>query len=241
MYQPFFIRLPLIIMFSAVHICCGQNILVHGTVFDKDGHTPMPFAYVADKNTLQGSLTDANGAFSIFAGRTDTLLFSYLGYQLKKIQIRYYTDSVKNNSLKLRVILQPKVNELKPVIITTNEFTREEKEFYGRKINEYQQMTHSPLESPITAMYYAFSKEGKQIRKLMALYDQLLRDETIEKRLSPDKIREVTGNDTLNVTVFLRFCSFRENFILYERDYALYETVKNCYHEYKVQNGILSK
>ena len=132
----------------------------------------------------------------------------------------------------MKIVLKPKARELKPVIITTNEFTKEEKEFYNRKIEEYYTMTEHPLQSPISAMYYAFSKEGKQLQKLSALYEQLVTDEIREHRLSDEKIRNLVQNDTLNATSFFNYCVIPDESVLQDSDYDLYAKVNYCYKEY---------
>ncbi len=210
----------------------AQLITVKGIVLDKDSITLMPFAYVANKNTLLGTLTDESGKFSINIKMGDTLSFSYLGYSVTKLYTHLLKDSVKNNTVQVKIFLKQKTTELKPVIITTNEFTKEEKEFYQRKINEYYTLTEHPLQNPISAMYYEFSKEGKQLQKLTALYAQLLTDEIRETRLSDEKIRTLVLNDTLNVTSFFNYCNISDELVLNANDYDLYAEVNRCYKQY---------
>lgn len=134
--------------------------------------------------------------------------------------------------MQVNIFLKPKATALRPVIITTNEFTKDEKEFYQRKIDEYYTMTEHPLQSPVSAMYYAFSKEGKQLQKLTALYEQLLTDEIREHRLSDERIRTLVVNDTLNVSAFFNYCKISDALVLNANDYDLYAEVNMCYKEY---------
>ena len=210
----------------------SQNITVSGIVFDKDSITPMPFAYAVNKNSSTGTLTDEKGKFSLMIHPGDTLSFSYLGYSVTNIYTQTLKDSVRNSSLRVKVILKPRTTELRSVIIATHSFTKEEKEYYAQKIGEYERGISSPLASPISAMYYSWSKKGKELQKLSVLYQQLLVDEVKESRLSAEKIRAITGDEKLDVKDFLNNCYLPEQFIVSASDYDLFLAVKRYYREY---------
>ena len=210
----------------------SQGITVKGIVLDKDSTSPMSFAYVVNKNSTTGTLTDEAGKFSIRIKLGDTLSFSYMGYGVTKIFTQTLKDSVKNNLVNIKVCLKQKASELKQVVIENHSFTKEEKEYYARKVDEYNRGIQSPLADPITAMYYAWSKKGKELQKLSVLYQQLLIDEVKESRLSNEKIRMLTGNDTMNVDAFRKFCYLPDQFIISASDYDLFYSVKQYYREY---------
>ncbi|MEK6615866.1 MAG: carboxypeptidase-like regulatory domain-containing protein [Bacteroidota bacterium] len=210
----------------------SQKTTVKGIVFDKDSITPMPFAYVVNKNSSEGTLSDEKGFFSTNINLGDTLSFSYLGYGITKLFTHLLKDSVKNGLLNVKVFLKPKASELKPIIISTHSFTKEEKEYYARKADEYNRGISWPLASPITAMYYAWSKKGKELQKLSVLYQQVLIDEVKAHRLSPEKIRALTGNDTLDVKEFMNFCYLPDQFVVSASDYDLFLAVNRYYKQY---------
>ncbi len=199
----------------------------------------MSFAYVVNKNSSTGTLTDEAGKFSIAVKTGDTLSFSYLGYGVTKVFTHPLKDSIRNNSLRIRVFLKPKASELKPVIISDHSFTKEEKEYYKRKVDEYKRVIGSPFTTSSTgaglnidALYYMWSKKGKELQKLSEIYRQLMIDEIKEHRLSDQKIRMLTGNDTLNVNTFKRNCYLPDQFVISASDYDLFYAVKQCYRQY---------
>jgi hypothetical protein len=210
----------------------SQDITVKGIVFDKDSITPMQFAYVVDKNLTTGIVADGNGAFSMRIHLGDTLYLSYVGYSLTKVFTHLLKDSVKSSVLHVKAYLKPKNNELKAVIITPHIFSKEQKETYQRKVDEYHRGISNPLASPIDALYYTFSKKGKELQKLSVLYDQLLVDEVRETRLSPERVRSITGNDTLNVPEFLNYCFLPDQFVASAPDYDLFLAVSKYYKRY---------
>ncbi len=192
----------------------------------------MQYAYVINKNTTTGIVANEEGKFTLKIQPGDTLTFSYLGYFVTKVYTHTLKDSVKNAALNIKVYLKSKAKELNPVIVRPNSFSKESKEMYKRKIDEYHRGIASPLASPIDALYYTFSKKGKELKKLSFLYDQLLIDEIIEARLNPELVRVITGNDTLDVPTFLNYCYLPNQFVVSASDYELFYSIKKYYLNY---------
>ncbi|WP_299257341.1 TonB-dependent receptor [uncultured Aquimarina sp.] len=71
-------------------LCSGlieaQEKTITGTVIDKSG-IPLPGTNVLVKNTSNGVQTDFDGNYSIEANSGDTLIFSYVGFETKEINI----------------------------------------------------------------------------------------------------------------------------------------------------------
>jgi hypothetical protein len=206
---------------------------VKGIVYETDSATPIPFVISMNKNTQNGTMTDASGHFELSAGKRDTLIFSYLGYEVSRISLLTFSDSVKNNSLRLKIVLKKKVLTLQQVIITSTEFSKEEKKYYTTKIDEYERLKSQGISSPITGLYYAFSKEGKSLKKLTEMYDELLYEELLEKRLSDQKLREVTKDDRLDCKAFRDYCRISGDFLTLASEYDLFEAVVKKYRDFK--------
>ena len=192
----------------------------------------MQYAYVINKNASNGIVTNDKGEFTLRIHSGDTLCISYVGYFMTTLYTRLLKDSVKNSVLNVKIYLQQKTSQLSAVVITSHSFSKEQKESYQRKIDEYSRGISSPLASPISALYYTFSKKGKELQKLSVLYRQLEVNERKESRLSPDRVRRITGNDTLDVNDFLNYCFLPDQFIFYASDYDLFLAVKKYYLRY---------
>src|SRR5699024_11187279 len=63
-----------------------SDTLIQGKVTDEEG-MPLPGVTVQVKKTTIGTITDASGDFSLNAPAYDTLVFSYIGYEKKKIAV----------------------------------------------------------------------------------------------------------------------------------------------------------
>ncbi|HEY4798359.1 MAG TPA: hypothetical protein VII99_04695, partial [Bacteroidia bacterium] len=166
----------------------------------------------------------------------DTLHLSYLGYSVTKLFTAKLKDSVRNNSIIVKIYLKPRVNELPQVLVGAHTMSKEQRELYENRIGEYQRAINSAFSSPITALYYQFSKKGKEIQKLSELYQNELVQELKEKRLSAEVLRRVTGNENINVKDFLFHFPILDWYAQYASDYNLYYEVKQCYRQYQGMN-----
>lgn len=64
----------------------AQKVSVTGTVRDTHGE-PMPGVRVMQKNTRNGTLTNAKGEFRLGAPKGSTLVFSYIGYKTAEVKV----------------------------------------------------------------------------------------------------------------------------------------------------------
>lgn len=59
---------------------------LRGTVMSADDNTPLPGVSILEKGTTNGTLTDAEGAFSITIKSDAILVFSFVGYKSQEVQ-----------------------------------------------------------------------------------------------------------------------------------------------------------
>ena len=65
----------------------GQDVLINGTVTDENGQ-PIPGVNVLDKATLNGTITDFDGHFSLSVLDEEVVLtFSYLGFKTQEVLV----------------------------------------------------------------------------------------------------------------------------------------------------------
>ena len=75
----------------------AQGNVVTGTVVAASDNAPLPGVTIAVKGESRGTLTDAEGKFSIAADPTDVLVFSFIGMETQETQV----GSSKSISIKL--------------------------------------------------------------------------------------------------------------------------------------------
>jgi hypothetical protein len=81
-------KILVMLLFLASTSVYAQRITVTGTVADEQSGTPLTGATVQVKGTMQGSITDVSGKYSIeVPGANSTLVFSFVGYGGKEVQV----------------------------------------------------------------------------------------------------------------------------------------------------------
>lgn len=96
----------------------AQNLSVSGRVADED-NSGLPGVSVSVKGTTSGTITDADGKYTISAPATGTLLFSFVGYLTQEIQV--------NNRTSIDISMSPDVRQLNEVIVTAVGIERSQK------------------------------------------------------------------------------------------------------------------
>ena len=75
----------------------AQADVVTGKIVDKTG-APLAGVSVSVKGKSRGTSTDANGSFSIEAGKGDVLIFTSVGYEMQEVTVR------NNNNFSIKII-----------------------------------------------------------------------------------------------------------------------------------------
>lgn len=98
----------LTLLFSVSFLFAQNQITIKGTVTDS-GNETVPGASVLVKGTMQGTITDANGKYTLQASPDATLVFSFIGYQTKEIPV--------NNQTTINVQLQSQAYNVGEVVV----------------------------------------------------------------------------------------------------------------------------
>lgn len=93
------------------------KVTVKGIVLDENGE-PIIGASVVDASGKNGTVTDANGNFTLEAPKGTTLKISYLGYT---------PTTVAASGTTVRVVMEPSNNDLNEVVVTALGIKREKK------------------------------------------------------------------------------------------------------------------
>lgn len=110
----------LFILLFVASAAMAQERTITGTVTSSDDKLPIPGVSVKVKGTQAGTITDANGKYSIkIATGTTTLEFSYIGYIAE-------TKAVgTSNSINVVLVSDSKV--LSDVVVTANSISRDKR------------------------------------------------------------------------------------------------------------------
>jgi len=95
--------------FFFISAAFAQNLAIKGKVTDAATGETLIGVSVAVKGTTNGTQTDVNGAYSVAAPSTATLVFSYIGYATQEVSV--------NGSNQIDVKLQAQNNQLQQVVV----------------------------------------------------------------------------------------------------------------------------
>ncbi len=168
---------------------------------------------------------------------SDTLKFSFLGYYNKHILVKMVKNVNDSTKQYLKVVLKKTYYTLEAFNVTAFTIKPYERDYMERVINK-QKATEvkgiNVIESPITAMYNAFSHKGRANRKLAALFEQMFVEEQVAQKFNPEILRKLTGDDTIDFYRFKKYCyAVTDDFILTHDGYDLYAPIIDCYKRWK--------
>lgn len=107
-----FFRYPLLLLSLAVlsiSQAFAQQKTIKGSVMAADNNEPVTGATIVVKGTFMGTITDLNGNFSISASPSDTLEFSFIGYEKATVYVGDQTT--------INVILKVETTKIDEIVV----------------------------------------------------------------------------------------------------------------------------
>ena len=232
-----------------------DRVIIAGYVLDEETGKPLIFTNISIRHRREGTISDTAGYFALSAKMYDTIRFSMLGYERKHVVIdEKAVDRTEPLIVKMKTeaymlptvdIFEWRYNQLKYEVTTMNlpddDYVYAQQNFPAKQkaINFYNNTptTGAGLTfSPITALYEAFSKEGKERKKLAELQQKDHVSQLIEERITTVQIMELTGFTELETSRFLDWCDFSAEFINSMNAYNFIMVVKHKAEQYKKLN-----
>lgn len=235
MIKKFIIIVSLFIACKSLAQQPARKFIISGTVFQDDSTTAMPYVYLINGRTGNGTITDFNGKFSIIAQNTDTITFQYVGYARRKYPvalIKNLNDSMKQN---VKIVMRTMMVSMQSVTVIANKIKPNEIDYMKRYIAQHAAPKNlDAFNSPITALYDQFSRKGKEQRKLQEIFQNILIQEEVAKKFNPEILRQLTEDETIDFESFRRYAWRIDNqFIMTHEGYDLYAPIMYYYRQYK--------
>ncbi len=211
----------------------SQTIIVIGKSYDKeDRNLPLPKLMIINKRTNNGTFSDSEGKFTLSILKSDTLLFSAIGFRIKKVCFR---DSLPKKQYYLEVALQKLQYDLKEVSVFADRSLNEIQKDIDRLgiKNRYSVHGVDAISSPITALYERFSKFGKAKRKV-AQWE----DEDLKRDILKDLFRQYIKYDVIDLSEddfddFINYLHLSDEFIQNTTQFELVTAIKGRYESFK--------
>lgn len=222
-----------------------------GQVIDAITKKELSAAHILNLNTVQGTITDDKGYFSVPARVRDTIIVSYLGYS--SIKVKVTNDLLIGNEISIALYEKPE--EVREVIVRSTDLIGVLEvdvkqvpvdKFSRIYINGLPQTYEvgkpqkrdfsSPLAAlfqPVDFLYNLFGKKPNQLKKLQ----KLKKEDELRKIMSGKFDREVMMEylemDRQELSELLTDCSYSDYFIKKASDLQMIEAILDCYENYK--------
>jgi hypothetical protein len=195
----------------------------------------MPFVYIINKSNGNGTMSDNEGRFSLNSSVDDTLMLSYIGYLKHKVPVK---DLRPNNKGEVTIALIPLPIQLEAVSVTDFKIKAYERAYMNDIIEKSQLKALDYVASPISALYMQYSKEGKQIRKLAQIFEEVLTEEQVQKKLSRELLVKLTKDENIDYEAFRKYCYYiSDQYIIAHDGAELYSRVMECYKRWTAERN----
>jgi hypothetical protein len=228
--------------FNSLQSIAQENHAV-GYVYNSEDFSPLHNVHVINTKTNRGVVSGIDGKFLISASGSDTLFFRSVGFKDTLIAL--------TGTGELRVFMTPAIYPIGEVtILPYGNYADFKQAFKDLEVDKPMQFDPSyflsgkapasgkqgfglTIDGPITALYNAFSREGKQMRN----YERFMREsaihEEVGRKYNVQIVRRLTGiEDDMEAIRFMQYCSLDTNFIVKATEYELLLAVKSCYEAY---------
>lgn len=216
----------------------GAQVLVSGVVKDRESDNPIPYAFVVNHRTQNGTFCDQQGRFLVNVQPNDSLLFSHIGYQFTKVLL---SDSVRRDVYRLSIYLTVKPVQLKSFTVkapkTFEQILRDLETAEQSKVRNEMPVADA-ISSPITFLYMQFSREGKAMRKISELRAEDAKRELLRELFTRYMLAHIINIDENDMDDFIGFSGLSNNYDKFDTEYALVVHVKERFAAWKKYRGI---
>lgn len=257
------IKITLIIVFQLLNLTLHAQSdfrkfeIIKGEVLDDSTGLYIPFTNIFNESKKTWDYTNEEGSFNIWADVGDTLMFSAVGYLS---QVIFITDSLVKENLVIK--LEPRAYEIGEVTIKslkpyskfkqdvlnlelprtaldsiTDDLTQQSKEVaikgdYEREVKEVFAREDGTL-FVIGLSNLSSIKETKQKKALKKAVNESEEKKIIDKKYNREIVKNLTKLTDNELTDFMIFCNFSNEFLLETNDYDIGKTILEKFNEYK--------
>lgn len=229
----YLLLLLLLLLPTAFNAQCEQ-VFISGKVLDTMRQQNFFNLMVINKTTGRGVFGQPNGHFSVYARPGDRIALSTKGYPVYE----FIAKPDENCQCKVEAFVERLPQEVQEVIVRplkTLEQIKEEREALA--LRETRTVTGvNVLQSPITALYQAFSKKEQNKRWIA---EQQYKDD--QRKIVQELLRLYVAFDIIELSEsefdeFITFLNLDEQFIKTASEMELILFIKDKYEHYKQMN-----
>lgn len=225
-------------------------IQLSGQVLSLDSLKPITDVNIINKNSGFGTSSDSKGLFIIKIHKTDTIVFSAVGYE----KYSFYLDaSSQANNPTIQVMMVPTSYELKEVVVRPYKSLEDfKKEFLALELPENPDLQLPQISEikvsgsvvlppgggvavvgPFSALYDRFGKKGKEQRKLQSLLAQQFDKNQYVKKFNKELVGRVTGLKDMELEEFMKYCQLSPAFVKESNEYDIVLAINGCFKSFQ--------
>lgn len=243
-------QLLLLCLFGLIAFASSaQQITISGYVYQqapkgKDTIYPIPNVNVIDLRTFKGTSTDNNGFFTVQVQRGDTLIFASLAH---KRDTFICPSEQERDKLFLRVMMQSRIRSLPEVEVYGKDFEGFKHDFVNLSIEDSVILRMAPqwkfepvketfgitIDGPLTALWNAFSKEGKELKKLARLIEEERKKAYMDSLYKRPIILKFLELNEREMEQLVAYCNFTTHYVEGATDYELLSALERCYTSFR--------
>gem|GEM_PF-535372 len=247
----------------AVLLCGGilsgfsqEKVVLKGKVLDFITSQPLENTCIHNMSTGSMTFCDKNGDFAILVRKTDTLIISCVGYDMEML-VMHDSLLVSKERISIRLLVRAfmlrnvTIYAMKPYPLFIKDITKEipnkkidvpgieisREERTGYDPNNGNLLRGTPLASPITALYNAFSRKAKMDR----MYADLVQNQgevlRLQKKYNPEIVQRLTQLEGNQLEDFMVYCSFTYYLLVVSSDREIEQMITEKFIQYKKENG----
>jgi len=242
----------LFLSYTAFSQVSSEETIVSGTITNDNTNLPVSNVNIINLNKVIGAVSNEKGFFELNVSVSDTLLFTYIGFQ--SLKIRVTNDWIKNKTTKIQmtekaialeeIIIQPYyltgyLEVDTKLIPSPNNYRYSISGLtHGYEAGEYAPNAFGnvlgSIFNPADMLYNVFGKKSNELKRLK----KIKQDETVRNLLETKYDREtlamLLGVDKKEIAEILDRCNYSESFIKLANDLQVMDAISGCYEEYKI-------
>lgn len=187
---------------------------------------------IINKRTNNGSFADAEGKFSIIAQQNDSILFSAVGFLIKKICLK---DSLPKKQYSIEVPMQKLQYTLKEIsVFATRDLNEIQKDINSLGVkHDYSVEGLDGFESPISYLYERYSWRGKSKEKVAQMENEDMKRDILKDLLHLYVKHEIIDLSDAEFEAFIKYLNFTDEFMQNATQFELTMAIKGKYESFK--------
>ena len=232
-----------------------ENSKLRGILVDDSTGRPVVYAHIFNESRKMGVISDENGEFSLFAETYDTLIFTALNFDGKIVElapsvfegkyvivmhrIQYEIDEVSIMGFRDYEDFKRKFIALELPETPTDRLRENLAALSIRNANEavsedeVRRRVENPWFRPVNGNIPIYSKEDLQRMNFEKVLKHEEKLRVIDEKYNRDIIYQVTKLSQDEITDFMGFCHFDEDYLFRATPYQIVVRIEQKFKEYK--------